>query len=135
MTWEEIRAHMISDFDATPLEETDSVGIVADGRLLTISRIRWGSSRIVELVEFTLLVTTADRIDAREALVRNGEMALGGFVERAGAIWWRHVAPIETLDVMEVQLPLAIAHGMASQAESYGDESLVTHQNTGLMWH
>lgn len=134
VTWEELRARIISDFEGSALGE-DSVGIVANGQVLTVSRVTWGDSRPVELVEFTLLVVDADKIDARQALVRNGEMAFGALVERAGAMWWRHVAPLETLDPMEVQLPLAIAHGMAAQAQSHGNESLVTHQNTGLMWH
>ena len=135
MTWHEIRARMISDFGGTPLEGDDAVCIVHEGQLITVTRVRWGSPRVVELIEFTLMVTSADQVDAAEALVRNGEMAFGGFVERAGVIWWRYATPVETLDVLEAQLPLAIANGMAAQAASHGVTSLITHQNTALMWH
>ena len=132
MTWHELKVQLIKGFEAVE-QDKDSLAIVFHGAPVFVSRILWGD-RDMEFVEFLLLVCMADEIDPSHALDRNSEIVLGSFVTRADAIFWRHVAMIETLQPAEVQFPLALASGLAHRMAESGATAPIEETGPGMYW-
>jgi hypothetical protein len=109
-TWDEIRDVLIAEYDGEADDREPDAVAIPEG--VFVQRIYCGPEN-TEWIEICAAIVGNDEADASAVMDRNGEIALGGFVSRAGLIWWRQVFEPEGVTPRSLDAAVSVALAMA----------------------
>ena len=123
-SWETLRSYVKSNY-TIGFEDSDMLGLdfeLPNGRTqkVFVRKLMLGDD---EWAEIGTPVCNEQDISPRDALLRNGEMIVGGLVLwQDGTVLFRHSMPLKDLDLDEFEVPfkLAIQFGDALEQELVG---------------
>jgi hypothetical protein len=117
-TWESLRRYIKSNYH-TSRDDIDVVGMVFNldngrSQQVLVRKLTLGNA---EWAEIATVVCKEEQIDPRDALLRNGEMVVGGLALVGDFVIFRHALPLADLDPSEFESPLGIAVGFGDKLE------------------
>lgn len=124
--WNALRAYIKANYKVAE-DDLDSVKLVFDvdgSRTQAVRISKMGDSGWAEI---STAVCREDEITARDALIRNGSMIVGGLaLHGAGLVIFRHAFPLTNLDpeAFEEPLLMAVNYGDGLERELSGGGDL-----------
>jgi hypothetical protein len=117
-SWEGLRNYIKSNY-VIGVDELDMLGLdfALDGgrtQKVIVSRMNLGDS---EWVEIATPVCNEGEIAPRDALLRSGDIVVGGLILREGTVYFRHSLPLKDLDIDEFEVPFHIAVSFGDKLE------------------
>jgi hypothetical protein len=114
--WDALRSHIKSHYNVAQ-DSLDSMQLLFEtstGR----SQLVWVGKLPNNWASVSTVVCEESQIDARDALLRNSTMIIGGLaLIEDGPVIFRHSFPLATLDPQEFEQPLGVAIEYGDQLE------------------
>jgi hypothetical protein len=117
-TWESLRGYVISNYTIAR-DDADAIGLRfrTEGDRSQVIMVRKADLGGFEWAQIVTPVAQADQVDARDALVRSGNMVVGGLAIEGDLLVFRHSIPLKDLDVDEFEIPLGVAVNFGDELE------------------
>ncbi len=117
-SWDGLRNYIKSNY-VVGMDELDMLGLdfrLDNGRTQKVI-VRRMTLNGGEWVQILTPVCEETDIAPRDALVKSGEMIVGGLVLIDGTIYFRHSLPLKDLDTDEFEVPFHLAVGFGDRLE------------------
>lgn len=117
-SWDALRHYIKSNY-VIGMDELEVLGLdfqLDNGRTQKVMVTR---AMLVDAEWVQILTPICEESDIapREALVKSGEMVVGGLVLIDGTIYFRHSLPLKDLDIDEFEVPFHLAVGFGDRLE------------------
>ena len=117
-SWDGLRNYIKSNY-IVAMDELDVLGLdfrLENGRTQKVV-VRRTALSSAEWIQILTPVCEEGDIAPREALIKSGEMIVGGLVLLDGTIYFRHSLPLKDLDIDEFEVPFHLAVGFGDRLE------------------
>ena len=117
-SWDGLRDYIKSNY-IVGADELNMLGLdfkFDDGRTQKVIVSR-ESLNGADWIQILTPVCEESELDPREALLKSGQMIVGGLALIDGTIYFRHSLPIKDLDIDEFEVPFQLAVGFGDALE------------------